>query len=121
MAHGLPGVGRLPPFGWQGAGPYSREELLSVSELRASKRAYNETVLAKMRQQDWVQDIHKAVAEDQVLGAMGPPRRMQPEDVDNLGLKGCAYMRGVSESLEWARPSAGSACDRRASPTGELA
>ena len=57
----------------------------------------------------------------QLARAEGAPDELTPEDVDNLGLKGCAYMRGVSESLEWARPSAGSACDRRASPTGELA
>jgi hypothetical protein len=57
----------------------------------------------------------------QLARAEGAPDELTPEDVDAFGLHGCAYMRGVSESLEWARPLAGSACARRASPTAQLA
>ena len=44
----------------------------------------------------------------QLARAEGAPDELTPEDVDAFGLHGCAYMRGVSESLEWARPLAGS-------------
>ena len=45
----------------------------------------------------------------QLARAEGAPDELTPEDVDAFGLQGCAYMRGVSESLEWARPLAASA------------
>lgn len=56
----------------------------------------------------------------QLARAEGAPDELTPEDVDAFGLQGCAYMRGVSESLEWARPL-GEPPVGRASPTGQPA
>jgi len=43
----------------------------------------------------------------QLARAMGAPDEMTPEDVDEFGLRGSAYYRCVSESLQWARPVCG--------------
>ena len=43
----------------------------------------------------------------QLARAAGAPDELTPEDIDECGLRGCAYDRCVSESLQWARPACG--------------
>ena len=57
---------------------------MTVSELRRQKRSYNDLVFAKLRAQDFVEDIWRAVEEDQALGAVGPVIQYTPSLADRL-------------------------------------
>ena len=59
--------------------------------------------LSSRRFEDSSEPLPKAPTPLLLVIQDGAPDELTPEDVEAFGLQGCAYMRGVSESLEWAR------------------